>query len=319
MSINIKGGHHITMCVGGAQEDVDFHVGVLGLRLIKRTVLFDGAVPVYHLYYSNANGDPSSVITTFPFARQGIIGRRGNNQAREVLLSVPVGSLDYWQKRLNAHEIKTANIELFGSRRVLFMHPSGIDYVLIESPNDPRVGFVGGGVPIEYAIHGVHGVGIVAYSPDAMIEFSTESFLMQEGIEEDGDRCAIRVGDEGVFGNHVEIIGNRSEDQGTWTYAAGTIHHFAWNMGDLVNQAQIKNDLEARGYTDLSELKDRKYFKSHYVRTPSGALFELAVTHPEGGWACDELPEELGFRFQLPPQFEERRTDILAQLETINV
>ncbi|WP_426987005.1 VOC family protein [Pseudarthrobacter sp. Y6] len=319
MSNFIHGGHHITMCVGGAQEDVDFHVGVLGLRFIKRTVLFDGAIPVYHLYYSNANGDPSSVLTTFPFAQTGVTGRRGTNQAREVQLSVPVGSLDYWEKRLRAHEIESANIEIFGARRVIFRHPSGIDYAMLESPNDPRIGYTGGGVSAEYAIHGIHGVGIVAYSPEAMVEFSTDSFLMQANLREDGDRCAFQVGDENAFGNNVEIVGNRSEDQGTWTYAAGTIHHFAWNMGDLVNQAHVKFDIEARGYTDISELKDRKYFKSFYVRTPSGALFELAVTHPEGGWACDELPDELGARFQLPPQFEGNRAEILSQLETIDI
>src|SRR5215510_14825277 len=82
----IVDSHHITLSVNGAQEDGDFHVKVLGLRLIKRTVLFDGTIPIYHLYYSNADGDPSAVLTTFPFAQAGIYGRRGTNQAREVLL-----------------------------------------------------------------------------------------------------------------------------------------------------------------------------------------------------------------------------------------
>ena len=88
----IEGSHHITLSVGRAQEDVDFHVKVLGMRFIKRTVLFDGSVPIYHLYYANANGDPSSVVTTFPWAQAGLHGKRGTNQSREVLLSVPAGS-----------------------------------------------------------------------------------------------------------------------------------------------------------------------------------------------------------------------------------
>ncbi|WP_258932904.1 VOC family protein [Nesterenkonia pannonica] len=62
----LLGSHHVTLSVAGAQEDVDFHTKVLGLRFIKKTVLYDGSIPVYHLYYSNANGDPSSVVTTFP-------------------------------------------------------------------------------------------------------------------------------------------------------------------------------------------------------------------------------------------------------------
>ena len=88
---HIRGSHHTTLSVAGAQEDVDFHVGTLGMRFIKRTVLFDGSLPIYHLYYSNAAGDPSAVLTTFPWRQAGLVGRRGTNQAREVLLSVPGG------------------------------------------------------------------------------------------------------------------------------------------------------------------------------------------------------------------------------------
>ncbi|TJY64100.1 ring-cleaving dioxygenase [Arthrobacter sp. CAU 1506] len=313
----INGGHHITLCVNGAQEDVDFHMGALGLRLIKRTVLFDGVVPVYHLYYSNANGDPSSIITTFPFKQAGVIGRRGTNQAREVQLAVPVGSLDYWHRRLESYGITALDVEILDSRRLLFDHPSGVEYVMVEVADDPRVGWTEGGVPLEYAIHGVYGVGIHAYAPESMVEFTEDSFLKQDKLIEDGDRVAFKVGSNDGPGSSIEIIGNRKADQGTWTYAAGTIHHYAWNLGNLDNQSKIKFDIEGAGYTDISELKDRKYFKSFYVRTPSGALFELAVTHPEGGWTCDESPEELGKAFQLPSQFEIRRQELLGRLETI--
>ena len=84
---HIAGSHHATLAVGGAQEDVDFHTDVLGMRFIKKTVLYDGSLPIYHLYYSNANGDASSVVTTFPFRQAGINGRRGTNQARELHLA----------------------------------------------------------------------------------------------------------------------------------------------------------------------------------------------------------------------------------------
>ena len=97
---HIDGSHHATLCVGAAQEDVDFHTGLLGLRFIKKTVLYDGSLPIYHLYYSNADGDASSVVTTFPFLQAGVIGRRGTNQARELQLAVPAGSLDFWSGRL---------------------------------------------------------------------------------------------------------------------------------------------------------------------------------------------------------------------------
>lgn len=312
----VAGSHHVTLSVGHAQEDVDFHTRILGLRFIKKTVLYDGSTPVYHLYYSNANGDPSSVITTFPWAQWNLFGARGTNQAREVLLSVPSGSLDFWAKRLTEHGVANTAEEVFGQRRLNFTHPCGIEYVLVGNDGDPRVGYTDSGIPAEYAVHGIHGVGIHAYDPDASIDFAQRAFFAHDDLGEEGVRTRFQIG-QAHFGNWVELTGNRTDPQGTWRYGAGAYHHFAWNLRTLTNQAQVKFDIEGAGYTDISELKDRTYFKSHYVRMPGGALFELAVTHNEGGWDCDESPEELGSAFMLPPQFEDERDGILAQLEPI--
>lgn len=306
----------MTLSVGHAQEDVDFHTGTLGMRFIKRTVLFDGSLPIYHLYYANADGDPSSVVTTFPWAQAGRFGTRGTNQAREVLLSVPDGSLDFWRRRLTGHGVEVDDTERFGRRRLEFRHPSGVEYALVPNPGDPRVGHPGHGVPPEHAVHGIHGVGVHMSTPERMVEFADTSFFARGAPVEEGDVAALRIGDA-AFGNHLEITANRRDEQGTWRYGAGTVHHVAWNVSDLANQDAVKFDIEGAGYTDVSELKDRKYFKSVYVRTPSGALFELAVTHAEGGWTCDESPHELGTRFQLPEQFEHRREEIFSKLEPI--
>ncbi|WP_236788218.1 VOC family protein [Amycolatopsis sp. GM8] len=314
----VEGSHHVTLSVGRAQEDVDFHVKILGLRFIKRTVLFDGTLPIYHLYYSNANGDPSSVVTTFPWAQAGFFGKRGTNQAREVLLSIPHDSMNYWHQRLTEHDVEVTNIERFGQRRLAFRHPSGIEYVFVGNTGDERVGHTGYGVPQEHAIHGIHGIGIHVATPDRMVEFANESFFAKDRLAEEGDVAALQIGNQ-KHGNYLELTVNRTDDQGTWGYGAGTYHHFAWNASTLENQDDVKFQIEGRGYTDISELKDRKYFKSVYVRTPGGALFELAVTHSEGGWTCDESPQELGTRFQLPEQFEDRREEIFARLEPISI
>ncbi len=316
--MHIEGSHHVTLSVGRAQDDVDFHLKILGMRLIKRTVLFDGSLPIYHLYYSNAHGDPSSVITTFPWAQAGVVGQRGTNQAREVLLSVPHDSMNYWHQRLTSHGIEVADVERFGQRRLAFRHPSGIEYMFVGNTADPRTGHAGHGVPQEHAIHGIHGVGVHMTTPDRMLEFAGDSFFSQGEVAEERDVAALQVG-RAKFGNHLEITVNRTDDQGTWRYGAGTYHHFAWNVETLENQNEVKFGIEGAGYTDISELKDRKYFKSVYVRTPSGALFELAVTHAEGGWTCDESPQELGTRFQLPEQFEHRREEIFSRLERIEI
>lgn len=313
----LLGSHHVTLSVGHAQEDVDFHTKVLGMRFIKKTVLYDGSKPIYHLYYSNANGDPSSVVTTFPWAQAGVYGTRGTNQAREVLLAAPSGSLDFWEKRLKDHGVQAASTEVFGTRRIEFLHPSGIEYVLVGTEGDPRVGHTGFGVPLEHAIHGIFGVGIHVYDQDRMVEFANDVFFANGEIEETADVARFRLGSQ-EHGNWVELRGDRTDAQGTWRYGAGTYHHFAWNLDTLENQEAVKFDIEGAGYTDISELKDRTYFKSHYVRTPGGALFELAVTHSDGGWDCDESPEELGQHFMLPSQFESERKSIMSQLEPIN-
>jgi glyoxalase family protein len=313
----VVGSHHITLGVNGAQEDVEFHTQTLGMRLIKRTVLFDGVVPMYHLYYSNGDGDPSSILTTLPLAQAGIYGRRGTNQAREVLLAAPAGSLEFWSKRLGGRSIEVQNASVFDRRRLLFRHPSGVEYQLVEVDNDPRRGHDGADVPAEYAIHGMYGVGVHVTGPDTAVEFAASFLHAKEGLTE-GERLAMDVGDPGQ-GGAVELVINRTDDSGTWTYAAGTIHHFAWNVDSLENQDAIKFEMAGAGYPDVSELKDRKYFKSMYVRSPGGACFELAVTDEDGGWDCDESPKELGRKFQLPEQFEHRRHELLGQLEKIDI
>ena len=98
----ISGYHHLTLSTDGVQEDYDFYTKTLGLYSVKRTVLFDGTIPVYHLYYGSRNGDASTIITTFPFRKPGIYGRRGTNQSRTIMQAIPVGASDFWVDRLNA-------------------------------------------------------------------------------------------------------------------------------------------------------------------------------------------------------------------------
>src|SRR3954451_24611288 len=104
----IHGTHHLTFCVGGAQEDYDFHVRTLGLKSVKKTVLFDGEIPIYHLYYGNGAGDASTILTAFPYRQAGWMGKRGTNQLRTINLSVPEDSLGYWADRLRGAGLQAA-------------------------------------------------------------------------------------------------------------------------------------------------------------------------------------------------------------------
>src|SRR6202163_320138 len=105
----VSGIHHVTVCASGAQEDVDFLTQVFGQRLIKQTILFDGRYAHYHLYYANADCQPGSVYTTFPFKR--VPGRPGSGQIQATAYTVPKGALSFWLDHLNRHKVSHTTMQ----------------------------------------------------------------------------------------------------------------------------------------------------------------------------------------------------------------
>jgi glyoxalase family protein len=262
----VQGNHHLTMSVGAAQEDYDFHTRVLGMRSVKKTILFDGKAPIYHLYYANAAGDPSSVLTTFPFRQAGVMGRRGTNQVKVIDLSVPNSALDDWERRLAEHQVATRRETVLGTTRLQFAHPCGIPYALVGVDGDPRVGYAGAGVPAEHAIHGTFGITVSLHNATEMVEF-LEQGLQAKRVATDASAEAWEVGDGGN-GRRVELLEEPDQPHGTWRFGEGTVHHVAFDATSLENQMELKLHLEGLGYTDVSDVKDRQYFDSCYVRTP---------------------------------------------------
>lgn len=308
----ISGYHHVTMSVDGAQEDFDFFTGTLGMKSIKKTVLFDGTTPVYHLYYSNETGDASTIVTTFPFRKPGVFGKRGTNQSKIIQLSVPQKSLDFWEDRLNGAGFKAEQTERFGLKRVAFAHPCGIPHELVAAENDDRRSIVSDGISAENGIKGIYGVAIAAFDRTSMDDFMTIGMGMEKAGE-DGPHLKFLLSGAGAT-TAVEVLHEPDKPQGTWTLAGGTIHHLALDSGNEENQLALKAHLEGLGFTDVSDQKDRNYFKSCYVRSPSGALFEIAWTVPQG-WAVDEPAGETGRTLVFPPWFEDRKAEMIAGLE----
>jgi len=152
----ITGIHHITLCASGAQEDVDFITKVLGQRLIKQTVLFDGRYAHYHLYYANANAEIGSVMTTFPYRR--VPGRVGSGQISATTFSAPKGSPSFWVDHLNRHHVEHSGVqERLGQKYIRFRHPSGLLFEIIEDGNDTRTGWTTGEISSDVALRGFHG------------------------------------------------------------------------------------------------------------------------------------------------------------------
>jgi glyoxalase family protein len=304
------------MSVGPAQEDYDFHTGVLGLYNVKKTALYDGKVPIYHLYYANRRGDASTILTSFPFRQAGVMGRRGANQIKILNLSVPAESIGYWADRLASHGVACEEVERFGTQRLHLAHPCGIEYALVgETAPDPREPWDGNGVPAEHAIRGGHGVTISVHDPGEIGEYIVRglegTLLASEGAAQEYE-----VGDESGNGRRIDIVHEPDVPVGTWKFGEGTVHHVAYDVVDSSRQQELKDWLEGLGYTDCSEPKDRGYFHSVYNRSPSGALFEYAWSIPEG-FLIDEDFESLGTEFQVPPQFADQKAEILAMLEPI--
>jgi glyoxalase family protein len=314
----VSGYHHLTLSTDGVQEDYDFYTKILGLFSVKRTVLFDGTIPVYHLYYGSRDGDASTIITTFPFRKPAVFGRRGTNQSKIIQQAIPVGSADYWVDRLNSKGIEAAKFSRFGLTRVGFKHPCGIPHELVESPADTRPSIVNEaqGVAAEHGIKGIYGAAIAVFDRTSMDDFLTVGLSMKKEADSD-EGLMFSVPNNAGPSSMVEILHEPNDRQGTWTLAGGTIHHLALNTLNEENQLTLKAHLEGLGFTDVSDQKDRNYFKSCYVRSPGGALFEIAWS-VEGGWALDEPPGKIGTTLVFPPWFEDRRAELTAGLEPAN-
>src|SRR6187200_3586900 len=111
----VNGLHHITAIAGPAQENLDFYAGVLGMRLVKKSINQDDP-GTYHLFYADAEGHPGSDLTFFPWAHMAP-PRMGHGLAVEVALEVPRNTLEWWAARLEKYGTKIAAVEArFGDR-----------------------------------------------------------------------------------------------------------------------------------------------------------------------------------------------------------
>src|SRR6201996_1014025 len=173
MNVNdqIRRHHHITLNVGGAQDDYDFHTKVLGLKSVKKTALYDGDEPIHHLYYGNDLGDASTLITCFPMRQSGRKARKGSGQISTLALSVPESSLGFWEKHLTEHGYKPRKHEHFGEKTLSFEHPSGIGYQLVGLADDARKPYSNGVIPSEYGIRGTHRITVAGRDAAPSQEF----------------------------------------------------------------------------------------------------------------------------------------------------
>jgi glyoxalase family protein len=289
--MRLDGIHHVTCITGNAPANVDYYTGVLGLRLVKKTVNQDDPT-VYHLFYADEHGSAGADLTFFEYPG-AVRGRLGGGMVHTVVWRVgSPEALDFWAARLG--------VERDGDI-VRFSDPEGLAHELVvatvaDAPliaDHPEI-------PRELALQGFEGVRAYARDPEPR----TAPFLAALGFERDGHRWDTRGPSRGGW------IEYEAEPPEHGIPGAGAVHHVAWASSMDEHEAWGNRVAEAGGRPTPSI--DRFWFRSIYFREPSGVLFEIATLGP--GFAADEDPAHLGETLILPPDFEHLRAQVEPRL-----
>ena len=308
--MSVNGIHHVTAIAGDAQENVNFYAGVLGMRLVKRTVNFDDPL-TYHLYYGTELGAPGTILTFFAWP-DAYRGRVGSGQVNATAFAVPKGSLGWWQERFRERRVMSEMpVKRFGEEVLPFQDGDGMQLELVAT-EDGRAGWKGGGVPEEAAIRGLHGVTAHEEGYERTAELLAET-LRFSLLGQEGNRFRYGAG-EGAAGGMIDLLCTPDGARGRG--GTGAVHHIAWRVPDDAEQLAWRKTLVSAGM-NVSPVLDRQYFHSIYFREPGGVLFEIATDEP--GFATDEGKDELGRSLKLPPWLEEARERIEAGLKPITM
>ncbi|MGA9639711.1 VOC family protein [Flavobacterium sp.] len=311
MNTLITGIHHVTAIAGGAQKNLEFYAGILGLRLVKKTVNFD-APEVYHLYYGDEQGNPGSVLTFFPY--QGLkMGRHGKGMLNTTTFSVPMDSIGFWTERFKRFGITYKEPqERFEDEIVIYFEDQdGLGLELVFNDVDNRIGYYSGSFDETNAIRGFHNVEIWQEGYELTAGVLTQQ-LDHNLIAEKGNRFRFAADDKS--GNYVDLV--CAPDSLKGLAGSGMVHHLAFKTPNKGSQEALREKIVERGLNPTPIL-DRNYFTSIYFKEPGGVLFEVATEIP--GFTVDEDLAHLGEELQLPEWFEKQRADLITKLPEIAI
>jgi glyoxalase family protein len=296
-AMKLEGIHHITAITADAQDNVDFYAGVLGLRLVKKTVNQDNPT-VYHLFFADEKGSAGSDLTFFEFP--GVPpGRAGAGDVHRIVWRVgSADSLDFWAKRLGARGIDTQR----EGESLRFADPEGLEHelALVAVEDEPLIADHPE-VPAELALRGFHAVRAYGESE------ASRGLLEALEFEQKDDGWEARGAQRGGLYLYDEAPAERP------LQGAGSVHHVAW-ASSLDEHEQWRQRAIAGG-AQPTPVIDRFYFRSIYFREPSGVLFEIATLGP--GFTVDERLEHLGEKLSLPPDYEHLRAEVEPSLRPV--
>lgn len=310
----VRGIHHVTAIASDPQRNLDFYVGLLGLRFVKRTVNFDDP-HTYHFYFGDAAGTPGSIMTFFPWPR-AFRGRQGTGQVAVTSFAILPKALGFWLERLLQHGVsyegprKRADAE----QVLAFKDHDGLMLELVahESVEARSAWGDAPGIPADNAIHGFHSVTLWQQDGHETERVLTDVLGFRPVREGNASR-RFAAGDGGA-GTLVDVrtIGGFVAGQP----GAGTVHHVAFRVDDDHAQLAVRSKVLQGGYQPTPVI-DRDYFRSVYFREPGGVLLEIATDLP--GFAIDEPPDRLGEQLKLPRQYEPHRAEIESVLPRIHL
>jgi glyoxalase family protein len=298
--VKLEGIHHITCITADAPGNVEFYVGVLGLRLVKKSVNQDDPT-VYHLFYADEKGSAGSDITFFeyPGAQPG---RAGAGMIHRITWRVASEeALDFWEERFRAHGVDSGRENGY----VRFGDPEGLglELAVVETADEPLIADHPE-IPRELALQGFESVRAYSRELEASRPLLEETLGFEPG---GGGKWEARGERRGGFYAYDEAPAEPGIP------GAGTVHHVAW--ASAIEEHETWRERVAAAGARPTPIIDRYYFRSIYFREPSGVLFEIATLGP--GFTADEPLESLGERLALPPDYEplrDRLEDVLTPL-----
>ncbi len=311
MTGGISGIHHVTCITADVQKNVDFYVGVLGLRFVKKSINQD-LPDTYHIYFADYVGSPGTAMTFFGWPTWPA-RRTGTGQVTTVSFAIPERSLDYWTKRVDSLRQNFTRGKRFGADVLTVRDADGIEVELVgEAKDEGWVPWKEGPVPTQHAIRGFHSVTMTVAEASKTLELLGGTMQFLEAAR-DGARTRFETGPGGPAAI-LDVIEAPAAGEGQ--ESIGTVHHVAWRTPDDRTQVEWRDRLVGVG-RNVTPVIDRWYFKSIYFREPGGVLFEIATDGP--GFTVDEKPEDLGSGLSLPPWFDVRRDQLDKTLTPIVV
>ena len=316
--MELGGLHHLTAVTTEASDNVEFYTGVLGLRLVKKTVNQDD-VSAYHLFYGDELGRPGTEVTFFDWPTLRLAPNHpGVGEVSATELRVPGGALEYWVGRLDEFGVAHSGIQDHGGRAsVAFTDPEGQRLRLVDESGarvEGGVPWEGGTVPAEYGIRGLGAVRLTLaeLGPTERVLVEVLGFRRTGEYVEDGKSVVTYEVGPGGPGAEVHVLVDPEAPRAH--LGRGGVHHVAFRVPNDEEHAAWRRRIREAGLGVTPQI-DRFYFRSIYFREPGGVLFEIATDGP--GFATDEDPEHLGEGLSLPPFLEERREEIEARLTPI--